>query len=130
MGMVPAGRGCPQSRQKAAVESPNGIRHLTHDVMGICAKAPVGATVDREYAELADAPDIANGDGCPMDTPDSDTPDREMDEREKPRRSVSLAFLEYSDVGVGFGVEAADGLEYSDLGVCAGFVDLDLDFLP
>ncbi|KAK1941161.1 hypothetical protein P3T76_007027 [Phytophthora citrophthora] len=95
--MVPAGRGWPQSRQKAAVESPNGIRHLAHDVIGIC-NVPLGATVDREYAELADAPD-------------KDTPDCEIDDLEKPRFSEPLDFFEYSEVGVGFGVETADGFE-------------------
>ncbi|KAG1712969.1 hypothetical protein DVH05_000699 [Phytophthora capsici] len=124
--MVPAGRGWPQSRQKAAVESPNGIRHLAHDVIGICT-VPLGATVDREYAELADAPDIAKGEGCPMEAPDNDTPDREIDDLEKPRFSEPLDFFEYSEVGVGFGVEAAEGFEYSEVGVAAAF---DLDFFP
>ncbi|GMF49127.1 unnamed protein product [Phytophthora fragariaefolia] len=48
-----------------------------------------------------------------MDVPDTDTPERDDDKREKPRCNAPLAFLEYKDVGVGLGVEVADGLEYS-----------------
>ncbi|GMF11811.1 unnamed protein product [Phytophthora lilii] len=93
----------------------------------MAGNVPLGATVDREYAELADAPDIANGEGCPIDTSDTEIPDREIDEREKPRWREPLDFFEYSDVGVGLGVEAADGFEYSELG--AGFA-FALDCLP
>ncbi|RLN62220.1 hypothetical protein BBJ29_005804 [Phytophthora kernoviae] len=117
-------RGWPQSRQNAAVESPNGIRHLTHDVMAIWAIAAFDITVVRDWPELADTPDIPYGDGCPIDAPD-----RENDDRENPRAAGPLAFFEYSDDGVGTGVEFGVDLEYNDLGVSVVAFDFDLDCL-
>ncbi|KAE8904293.1 hypothetical protein PF005_g18827 [Phytophthora fragariae] len=91
--------------------------------MAVGAKSPLGAMADCEYAEPADdTRDIANGDGCPIDEPD-----REIDDREKPRSSEG--FFEYKDVGVGLGVETADGLEYNVVGVGACF-EFDADLLP
>lgn len=101
---------------------------MTHDVIALRTNAPFGATVDREWAELTDTADIPNGDGCAMDAPDMDTPDREIDDREKPRANEPLDFFEYSDDGVGTGVEFGVGFEYNDLGVGAAFA-LDLGFL-
>ncbi|KAF4319187.1 hypothetical protein BBO99_00005074 [Phytophthora kernoviae] len=118
------GREWPQSRQNAAVESPNGIRHLTHDVMAIWAIAAFDITVVRDWPELADTPDIPYGDGCPIDAPD-----RENDDRENPRAAGPLAFFEYSDDGVGTGVEFGVDLEYNDLGVSVVAFDFDLDCL-
>ncbi|KAF4031746.1 hypothetical protein GN244_ATG16387 [Phytophthora infestans] len=71
-GVLPDGRWWPQSRQKAADEFPNGIRHLPHEVIGVCNE-PLTTTVDLERVELADASDIAKGDGCPNDAPDNET---------------------------------------------------------